>query len=221
MTIRLDHLVVAALDVQQGVDWVKENLGVDMPAGGVHPAMGTHNHLMRLDEGTFLEVIAPNPEATPPDRPRWFGFDDPAVRLRLEQGPALIAWVVNTDDITATMQGASLSLGEATPITRGDLKWQFGLPADGRLLAGGIVPYVIQWETDVHPSGGMSDLGCRLKGLVLHHPCPSWIQGVLTSMGAEGLAEVVALKPGEPPFLEARFITASGAGTLTGSFAED
>ena len=52
----LDHLVVAATDLKTGVDYVKQTLGVDIPYGGEHQQMGTHNHLMRLGHQIFLEV---------------------------------------------------------------------------------------------------------------------------------------------------------------------
>jgi hypothetical protein len=52
----LDHLTVAALTVDEGVDHVRRSLGVVMPPGGAHPLMGTHNHLMRL--GARRRIIA-------------------------------------------------------------------------------------------------------------------------------------------------------------------
>ena len=61
--------------------------------------MGTHNHLMRLGRGIFLELIAVNPAAPAPTRPRWYGLDDPFVRARLAEGPQLLTWVVNTPQL--------------------------------------------------------------------------------------------------------------------------
>jgi len=60
--VNLDHLVIAASSLEQGVDYVRKMLGVDIPFGGVHSAMGTHNHLMQLGNSVFLEVIAINNE---------------------------------------------------------------------------------------------------------------------------------------------------------------
>jgi hypothetical protein len=76
----LDHLTVAALTLEQGVNYVQRVLGVAVPFGGAHPLMGTHNHLMQLGDGMFLEIIAPDPAVTP-KRTRWFGLDDPRMRL--------------------------------------------------------------------------------------------------------------------------------------------
>ncbi|MEE8364674.1 MAG: VOC family protein [Gammaproteobacteria bacterium] len=41
-------MVIAADSLEQGVDYVRSTLGVDIPRGGVHQTMGTHNHLMQL-----------------------------------------------------------------------------------------------------------------------------------------------------------------------------
>ena len=82
--LTFDHLTVAALTLEQGVAHIERALGVVIPAGGAHPLMGTHNHLMRLGEGAFLELIAPDPAVTP-QRVRWFGLDDPAMRKSLQE----------------------------------------------------------------------------------------------------------------------------------------
>jgi hypothetical protein len=46
---RLDHLVVAADRLDEGVSYVQDLLGVNLPAaGGQHPLMGRHNRLLGL-----------------------------------------------------------------------------------------------------------------------------------------------------------------------------
>ena len=66
----LDHLVIAAETLDQGIDYIRATLGVEIPKGGLHKTMGTHNHLMQLGDNTYLEVIATNPEGITPDQPR-------------------------------------------------------------------------------------------------------------------------------------------------------
>ena len=63
MSTVIDHLVIAAETLEQGAEYVLKMLGVDIPFGGVHPKMGTHNLLMQLGNTLFLEVIAINPDA--------------------------------------------------------------------------------------------------------------------------------------------------------------
>jgi hypothetical protein len=47
-TPALDHLVIMASTLAQGLAWCEATLGVTPGPGGEHPLMGTHNRLMRL-----------------------------------------------------------------------------------------------------------------------------------------------------------------------------
>nr|WP_319395630.1 VOC family protein [uncultured Desulfobacter sp.] len=201
METQIDHLVIGAKTLSQGVKYVKKRLGVEMPYGGVHTKMGTHNHLMRTGKNTFIEIIAINHDIEPPDHPRWFGLDDPFIRQQIDTQPSLLTWVVNTHDIQRLIQRSTLSLGKAELISRGKLNWYFGLPEDGRLLAGGMLPYVIQWQTDTHPSANMPDLGCRLDRLEIYHPYQRWLQSALSSIDASDLVQIHALSKNEFPYM--------------------
>ena len=218
MPTAIDHLVIGAADLAQGVAYVRQTLGVDIPPGGIHETMGTHNHLMQLGDALFLEVIAINPDRKPPAQPRWFGLDDPAVRRALSQQPALLTWVVNSDSIEVLLAQATIDFGRATRISRGDLSWYFGLPDDGRLLAGGLLPYLIEWFVPMptHPAARMADTGCRLQGLTLHHPYPSWLGSILESIDAGDLVQIKPLAGSAVPYLEARIQTPSGLKVIRG-----
>jgi hypothetical protein len=188
-----DHLVIAAATLAQGVDWVADRLGVGVPPGGSHPRMGTHNHLTALGPGSFLEVIAVDPAAEPPPRPRWFALDDPAERARLETGPRLLTWVAATDDIEASLAAASAAgaeLGRAVEMTRGDLTWLISIRDDGELPEMGTLPVLIQWSHHAHPASRMTDLGIRLDTLEIRHPDPAKLDAVLRAIGADHLVEV-------------------------------
>ena len=84
----LDHLVVAARTLDEGSAWLFERLGVRPVEGGKHAFMGTHNRLLKIGPREYLEVIAIDPNAPPPARPRWFALDAPEMQERLEQVPA-------------------------------------------------------------------------------------------------------------------------------------
>lgn len=215
MIIQLDHLVVAAKDLQQGVDYIKEELGVSMPYGGLHPKMGTHNHLIQLGNGVFLEVIAINPDLPTPQRPRWFGLDDPLVLASLTESPRLLSWVVNCDDINKVIKNAACSFGKPELINRGELSWHFGLPADGRLLAGGFLPYLIQWHVEEHPSEKMVDVGIELVSLEIYHPYPDWLENILISINANKLATVSSVLSHGNPSIKAIFSTPRGTKELS------
>ena len=95
----LDHLVIAAADLEEGARWIEERIGVSLDAGGRHDTFGTHNRLLSLGPDSYLEVIAVDPDAPPPGRPKWFELDTSAMRERLAAGPALIHWVVRVGSV--------------------------------------------------------------------------------------------------------------------------
>ena len=76
MPAQLDHIVIGADHLESGTRWTEARLQSAMDGGGAHPLMSTHNRLMRLAGGPYLEVIAIDPAAPSPDRPRWFTLDD-------------------------------------------------------------------------------------------------------------------------------------------------
>ncbi len=145
MSREFDHLVVAAATLDQGSAWVESHLGVAPGAGGKHPTMGTHNRLLSLGPGRFLEVMAIDPEAPAPARPRWFEFDVPTVRERLARSAALVHWVERTGDLEAEIRDYPVPV-EITPFVRGAYRWRMALTRDGSFPAGGEVATLIQWE---------------------------------------------------------------------------
>jgi Glyoxalase-like domain len=157
----IDHLVVTAPNLEVGVEWVERQLGVKLQPGGEHPSMGTHNYLLRLGETTYLEVIAINPAAAKPPRPRWFGLD----RLTSLSAPRLASWVVRTADIQASFSACSENLGSILTMRRGDLQWRITVPDDGDFVLGGVVPMLIEWNTPAHPASRLPDSGCKLLRL--------------------------------------------------------
>ena len=164
MTTELDHLVVAARTLEEGARWVEAALGAPTVAGGRHASMGTHNRLLGLDARRYLEVIAIDPDAPPPSRPRWFGLDEPAMRERLAQGPVLLHWVERTADLEAALREYPEAV-EILDLARGDYAWRIGVPRDGRLPCAGARPTLIQWKGPLHPAQRLPPSGCALLEL--------------------------------------------------------
>jgi glyoxalase-like protein len=170
----LDHLVVAAATLDEGVAWVERQLGVAPIAGGRHAAMGTHNAVLRLGPRAYLEVIAIDPDADSPARPRWFSLDEPDMQQRIAERPALITWAVRTQSLAAACARVP-DLGEILTMARNDYRWKISVPDTGVLPWGGILPAAIQWEAgddgvSRHPCDVLPDSGCELVSLKLSHP---------------------------------------------------
>jgi catechol 2,3-dioxygenase-like lactoylglutathione lyase family enzyme len=205
--LRFDHVVIASRTLDEGVEWVERRLGVVLGSGGKHDVMGTHNRLLSLGPGRFVEVIAIDPEAPAPLQPRWFELDTPAMRQRLEDGPALIHWVVRSSDIEAALDAAGGARPEVLALSRGAFRWKIGVPADGRLEQSGVMPTIIQWFAQ-HPSDVLADSGCRLESLVLHHPDAS---AILHRLRYAGLSIEDPVQPSqEGAGLEVRIRTPRG-----------
>ncbi len=187
----IDHLVIACADLGQGNDWLEGKLGVAAQPGGKHPLMGTHNRLLRLGTRTYLELIAIDPDAPAPTRPRWFGLDTTAVRSRAAQRPFLLTWVVSSNDVVAA--AAKLpQVGEVIGANRGVLTWRITVPADGQLQYDGLLPTVIEWDGGVHPCDGLEDKGCGLLALELVDPDAPALGSLLQALRVEQRVKISA-----------------------------
>lgn len=161
--------------------------------------MGTHNRLARLADGGFVEIIAIDPDATPPACPRWFSLDAPATAARLDAGLVLLTWVVGVDDLDAALErvrAAGIDAGRPVEQQRDDLRWRIALPDDGALVEGGAFPALIEWPPGVDAAARMGDVGLRLDRLGLSHPEPDRLAVALGAIGADALAPVHGGAPG-------------------------
>jgi hypothetical protein len=210
----LDHITVAAHTLAQGLAYLRDALGIDLPAGGAHPRMATHNHLLRLGDSVFLELIAIDPAAPAPVRPRWFQLDDPELQAQLAIAPRLLTWVVRPRDIAETFLASHARLGALEPMQRGDLRWLISFPNDGTLPQGGMIPSLIRWPHGPHPASRMADLGCSLERFEAVHPDPAGYRRDLASIGADRLLAISEAPAGTRPQLVAHLRTPSGPRVL-------
>jgi hypothetical protein len=193
-TCQFDHLVLGAHTLAQGAAFVESLLGVKPQSGGKHIAMGTHNMLLRLGAKSYLEVIAIDPDAVAPQRPRWFGLDNAAMRTALIAQPRLLTWVVRSDDIEATVQNCPLAPGAIHRMSRGKFSWRITIPGDGELIGDGLIPGVIQWDGAAHPADKLDDRGCELVRLEGLHPSPASIAPALAALGLDQTISLAAAK---------------------------
>jgi hypothetical protein len=182
----LDHLVVAAATLADGIDHLAAVMGVPPVPGGKHATMGTHNALLRLSEATYLELIAVDPDAPKPLWPRWFGLDGIALQADLTERPRLVGWVARTDDIEAAAAASPIPLGAIHTMQRGDYRWRITIPDGGALPGRGLVPTLIQWDVPTHPAERLPKSSVTLAQLAGTHPEPAPLRAALAMLGLEG-----------------------------------
>lgn len=162
--MKLDHLAVAGETLEEASAHLEQALGVRLQAGGKHETFGTHNRLLGLRDGLYLEAIAIDPDAPNPQRTRWFDLD------RFEGTPRLTNWICRVPDIEASLTVFPDGVGQPIDLTRGALRWRMAVPPNGRLPFDNLFPALIQWQGDLHPAQMLQDSGCRLRRLIVCHP---------------------------------------------------
>lgn len=203
----LDHVTLGASSLEAGAAHLREVLGVDMPPGGRHPDMSTHNRVLNVGGERFLELIATDPDAPAVARKRWFGLDDPRVAARLAARPRGVGWVVRTEGLERVAAASPVGLGRITRMSRGERSWRLTVRDDGMTPFDGLVPGFIEWSPGPHPSQGMQFLGPELIGIELRHPDAAELARVLDRLGVGGLAGV---EPSHDPSIAFVFRLADG-----------
>jgi hypothetical protein len=208
MNTRIDHLVIAARTLEQGVAWCEATLGLTPAPGGEHPQFGTHNRLFKLATPrhplAYCEIIAIEPGSKGPaqvNAKRWFDLDDPALQASIVKSPRLVHFVASTDDITTARTALSkmdIDRGPALPASRhsrkGVLRWRITVRNDGQRLFDGALPSLIQWgqpeDEDplrLHPRNSLPRSGASLQGLAISHPSAARLQAAYQAIGLEGV----------------------------------
>ena len=187
--ITLDHFAVAAPTLAAASAHVEAALGVEMQPGGAHQVFGTHNRLLGLADGLYLEAIAIDPEATPERSPRWFDLD------RFTGAARISNWICRSDDLAATLAALPVDAGAPVALTRGDLRWQMAVPASGALPYDNCFPALMQWQGP-HPAPRLTQQGCALRRLVISHPDAPALRDLLPLTDPK-----VVFEPGPPAIL--------------------
>jgi len=213
---QVDHLVVVAASLAQGVAWCEETLGITPGPGGEHPLMGTHNRLFSVASPayprTYFEIIAIQPGVTPlrvAGTHRWFDMDDALLQARVsQQGPQLVHFVASVSGVISGIKALAaqgldrgLALEASRQTTHGLLKWRITVRDDGQRLFYGALPTLIQWGdasedpfTATHPLDTMPASGVTLQSLQVSHPQHEKLLAAHAAIGLTG----VTVTPGAP-----------------------
>jgi hypothetical protein len=165
----LDHLILGCSDLDAGIEFVFQHLGVRAIPGGVHPGAGTKNALLSLGQLRYLEIMAPDPLQPDAADPR---------NLRTLGRPALVGWAEHRnhlDEFAGVLHAAGVDYVGPVPGSRqrpdgSVLNWKsLSLKENEH----GILPFFIEWGTiTIHPSVD-SPKGCRLDSLQITTPNPA------------------------------------------------
>lgn len=204
--MKLDHLAISGETLAEARAHVEEALGVALQSGGEHDVFFTHNALLGLEDGLYLEAIAINPGAPQPARPRWFDLD------RFKGAPRLTNWICRTGDLDAELVGLPKGMGAPVQLQRGALRWRMAVPETGILPFDNRVPALIQWQTETHPATMLKPSGVRLQRLTIRHPEAADLRQYF---GARLRDHRVVFEDGAAA-MAADFETAHGTRTLTG-----
>ena len=138
MKSHIDHLVIVANHLVQGVQWCEATLGITPSPGGEHKLFGTHNRLFKIATPTnpmaYCEIIAINSSATftvKQGAKRWFDMDNAALQAAVAVEPRLVHFVANTPDVqTACIALSALHIDRGSVVqasrhtNKGVLQWQ-------------------------------------------------------------------------------------------------
>jgi hypothetical protein len=96
-------------------------------------------------------------------------------------------------------------------MARGELKWQITVPDDGHRPGRGLLPTLIEWPDERHPSDNLTDYGMRIAAIAGEHPDPAIVRAPLAALG---LSDVMKVTYGKSPRIAAMIRTPRGTVTL-------
>jgi catechol 2,3-dioxygenase-like lactoylglutathione lyase family enzyme len=178
---QIDHIVVVARSLEQGVAWCEATLGITPETGGDHPQFGTHNRLFKIATPgfplTYFEIIAIKNIAAQATNTPAIGQNQAGRNalkaLGIDRGPAV----------------------EASRHTRkGRLEWKITVRDDGQRLFNGALPSLIQWgKTNaaeplrLHPRNTLPRSGVSLQSVTVTSPTPDKLQAAYDAIGLAGV----------------------------------
>lgn len=178
----IDHLVYVVTDLQQGMQTIEALLGCPVIYGGQHLSQGTHNALVNLGNGCYLELLAIDPANTSITSPRWMGVD-------VFDVPQLSRWALKSNQLeqdAAILQQTNPAMGCIENGSRqrtdgSNLTWGIIMPLPQPTIE--LLPFMVDWKDSVHPTADLEE-HCQLISMQATHPSPTHIQKTLNQLNA-------------------------------------
>ena len=190
MKSRIDHIVIGATNLISGTKTLETKLSTKFSPGGEHQIMGTHNKLLKLQSNIYLEVIANNPNVSKPSRQRWFSLDESSIKEKIKKSPRLLCWVLEVDNIEDTVKKCGYNPGEILQLSRDELTWKVTVPSNGKLVENGVLPVLIEWPSNQHPSKKLNNSKVSINKISLFHPEPYKIKSIISNLIESDLIHV-------------------------------
>lgn len=171
-----DHIAVSGETLAEARAYVEDALGVRLQPGGEHDVFYTHNALLGLEDGLYLETIAINPDGPKPERPRWFDLD------RFCGKPRLTNWICQTEKLSEVLGQLPAGMGQPVNLQRGNLRWAMAVPDSGKLPFDNCAPALIEWFTTPHPAKHLIPSGVRIRHLTVRHPDADSLNSMLSAV---------------------------------------
>ena len=145
----LDHIVIGSFTLDEGTKFVENILQAKLSDIGYHKDMGTHNRVIRISEGVYLEVIAIDPKTSKLNNRKWFNLDNSKLQSKLKKSPQIIGYVIENNDINITKYYDPFFKS-----SRDIYKWKFAMPTfnnnilDSEIIVSGMIPSLITWKSE-------------------------------------------------------------------------
>lgn len=178
---RIDHVILAVSSLESGVKGFADVSGVEPAFGGQHPGRGTQNALVSLGKGSYLEILAPVPDAQLSER-------DAPIKSMEKLTP--VGWAVTVDDAEAKAKELAALGYQTSGVFKGSRQRPDGTRLEWAIVAivdpkGRQLPFFIDWsDSSPHPST-TSPKGCELESLVALAAEPAVLESDLKKIGAE------------------------------------
>lgn len=92
--VRIDHVIYGTRDLDIAVARIEAALGLPAVAGGRHEGLGTHNRIVPLSDGSFIELLAVADEQEAKGSPL-----GAALLAGIARGDGLLGWAVAVEDV--------------------------------------------------------------------------------------------------------------------------
>ena len=177
MNRKIDHIVYATKDLDEGMSYIQWALGIKPQFGGYHADQGTKNAVLNFGNGCYLEIITVDHDNQNVNAPRWMGVD-------LLSSSKITRWALKSDDLArdssilknynsemGVLHGGQRAMSDGNLLT-----WEMTLPLPSPEVE--IIPFMTDWQkSDFHPTDRLTQ-NCELVELIVSHPTPESVQPI-------------------------------------------